>query len=98
MFFCSCNSYIIIVKLCSLLLSVGCLPPDQPVNGSVSGFTSAKIGSEVTYHCDEGLYLVGGRVAVCTLHLVWDPMGSKVMCAPPLPGKVSNRVCLFIAN
>ena len=98
MFFCSCILYIIIVKLCSLLLSVGCLPPDQPVNGSVSGFASAKVGSEVTYHCDEGLYLVGGRVAVCTLHLVWDPIESEVMCAPPPPGKVSSRACLFIAN
>ena len=81
-----------------ILLSAGCPPPDQPLSGSVSGFTSAKVGSEVTYLCDEGLNLVGGRVAVCTLHLVWDPMGSEVMCAPPPPGKVSSRVCLFIAN
>ena len=64
----------------------------------MSGFTSARVGSEVTYHCDEGLSLVGERVAVCTLRLVWDPMGSEVMCAPPPPGKVSNRVGLCTAD
>ena len=68
------------------------------MNGSVSGFTNTRAGSEVTYYCDEGLNLVGERVAVCTLGLVWDPMGSKVMCAPPPPGKVSSRADLCIAS
>ena len=70
------------------------------MNGSVSGFTSARVGSEVTYHCDEGLNLVGERVAVCTLHvrLVWNPMGSEVMCASPSAGKVSSSACLCIAS
>ena len=77
-------------------LSAGCPPPDQPVSGSVSGFTSASVGSEVTYHCDEGLNLVGERVAVCTLHLVWDPMGSEVMCGPLPSGIVRGRACLCI--
>ena len=64
----------------------------------MNGFSSARVGSKVTYHCDEGLNLVGERVAVCTLRLVWDPMESEVMCAPPLPGKVSNRAVLCIAS
>ena len=98
MCFRSFNSYNYIVELYSLLLSAGCPPPGQPVNGSVSGFTSARVGSEVTYHCNEGLNLVEKRVAVCTEHLVWDPLGSEVMCAPPPPGKVSSRACLCIAN
>ena len=68
------------------------------MSGSVSGFTSARVGSEITYHCDEGLNLVGERVAVCTLRLVWDPMGSEVMCASPSAGKVSSSACLCIAS
>ena len=61
------------------------------MNGSVIGFTSAKVGSEVTYHCDEGLNLVGERVALCTLRLVWEPMGSEVMCKQFSPGKVNDK-------
>ena len=57
----------------------------------MSGFTSARVGSEVTYDCDEGLNLVGERVAVCTLRLVWDPMEPEVMCAHPASGKVSTE-------
>ena len=66
--------------------SVGCPAPSEPVNGSVSGFTSASVGSEVTYHCDTGLTLVGERVAMCTSDLVWVPNVSEVMCQQPLPG------------
>ena len=64
----------------------------------MSYFTSAKVGSEVTYHCDEGLNLVGERVDVCTLRLVWDPMGSEVMCAPPSLGesRANNDFTLFV--
>ena len=41
---------------------------------------------------------MGRRVAVCTLHLVWDPMGSKVMCEPPPPGKVSSSAGWYITS
>ena len=58
--------------------SVGCPAPSEPVNGSVSGFTSASVGSEVTYHCDTGLTLVGERVAMCTSDLVWVVVGDRV--------------------
>ena len=30
----------------------GCSPPTPPVNGSVTGFTSSRVGAQVTYHCD----------------------------------------------
>ena len=63
-------------------LSAGCDVPVQPVNGRFSGFTSAKVGSKVTYDCDDGLNLAGKRVAMCTEHRVWAPMGSEVMCTP----------------
>ena len=104
---CECRFQIVYFTLCTfdynyfpiiIFLSAGCPPPGQPVSGSVSGFTSARVGSEVTYHCDEGLNLVGERVAVCTLRLVWDPMGSEVMCAPPASGKVSSMAGLCIAS
>ena len=78
--------------------STGCAPPGQPVSSSVSGFTSARIESEVTYHCDEGLNLVGERVAVCTLRLEMDSVGSEVICAYPASGKVSSRACLCTAS
>ena len=66
--------------------SAGCPSPGEPVNGSVSGFTSANVGSEVTYHCDTGLKLMGERVAVCSPHLVWVPNGSEVTCQQTSPG------------
>ena len=71
--------------------SVGCPAPSEPVNGSVSGFTSANVGSEVTYHCDTGLTLVGESVAMCTSDLVWVPNGSEVMCQRLPSGKWSDR-------
>jgi hypothetical protein len=46
--------------------SAGCSPPTPPVNGSVSGFTSSRVGAQVTYHCDTDLVLVGERVATCS--------------------------------
>ena len=64
----------------------------------MGGFTRARIGSKVTYLCNEGLNLVGKSVAVCTEHLVWDPLGSEVMCEPPPPGKVNSTTCLCISN
>ena len=72
--------------------SVGCPAPSEPVSGSVSGFTSASVWSEVTYHCDTGLTLVGERVAMCTSDLVWVPNGSEVMCQQPPPG-ICSEVC-----
>ena len=56
------------------------------MNGSVSEFTSARVGSNVTYHCDVGLLLVGEKVAMCTPHLVWVPNGSEVTCQQAPPG------------
>ena len=70
--------------------SVGCPAPSEPVNGSVSGFTSASVGSEVTYHCNAGLTLVGESVAMCTSDLVWVPNGSEIKCQQLPPGICSE--------
>ena len=50
------------VGVVSLHPSAECPAPNEP-NVSVSGLTSASVGSEVTYHWDTGLTLVGERVA-----------------------------------
>ena len=61
--------------------SAGCSPPQAPVNGSVSGFTSSKVGAQVTYHCDTGLVLVGETVASCSSpSLQWLPSAADIMC------------------
>ena len=52
------------VGVVSLHPSAECPAPNEP-NVSVSGLTSASVGSEVTYHWDTGLTLVGERVAIC---------------------------------
>ena len=61
--------------------SAGCSPPTPPVNGSVSGFTSSRVGAQVTYHCDTDLVLVRERVATCTCSqsLQWLPSSENVM-------------------
>ena len=62
-------------------LSAGCSPPQAPVNGSVSGFTSSRVGAQVTYHCDTGLVLVGETVASCSSpSLQWLPSATDVLC------------------
>ena len=63
-----------------LFHSAGCSPPTPPVNGSVSGFTSSRVGAQVTYHCDTDLVLVVERVATCSQSLQWLPSSENVMC------------------
>ena len=66
--------------------SAGCSPPIPPVNGSVSGFTSSRVGAQVTYHCDTDLVLVGQRVATCSQSsLQWLPSSEDVNCVPVPP-------------
>ena len=66
------------------LPSAGCSPPTPPVNGSVSGFTSSRIGAQVTYHCDTDLVLVGERVATCSQSsLQWLSNSQGVVCSQP---------------
>jgi hypothetical protein len=63
---------------------VGCAPPSPPVNGSVSEFTSARVGAQVTYSCDTDLALVGETVATCSLpSLQWMPSIDDVSCIQP---------------
>ena len=75
----------------------GCSPPTPPVNGSVSGFTSSRVGAQVTYHCDTDLVLVGERVATCSQSsLQWLPNSEDVICMQP-SGKVHiNAISLAI--
>ena len=49
-------------------LPVNCETPEQPVNGSVSveGQAPHPLGSEVTYHCDDGLLPTGVMTSTCT--------------------------------
>ena len=77
----------VFVPLClTRILSVGCAPPSPPVNGSVSEFTSARVGAQVTYSCDTDLALVGETVATCSLpSLQWMPSIDDVSCIQP-PG------------
>ena len=58
----------------------GCSPPTPPVNGSVSGFTSSRVGAQVTYHCDTDLVLEGERVATCSQSLQWLPSSEEIVC------------------
>ena len=62
-------------------LTAGCSPPQAPVSGSVSGFTSSRVGAQVTYHCDTALVLVGEMVASCSSpSLQWVPNATDIMC------------------
>ena len=68
------------------LPSAGCSPPGSPVSGSVSEFTSSRVGAQVTYSCDTDLVLVGERVATCSEpSLQWLPSSEDIMCVHP-PG------------
>ena len=70
----------------SLSPSAGCGPPSPPVNGSVGGWTSSRVGSQVTYSCNTDLVLVGERVAYCSLpQLQWLPSSDDVVCVQPPP-------------
>ena len=60
--------------------SAGCSPPTPPVNGSVSGFTSSRVGAQVTYHCDTDLVLVGERVATCSQSLQYLEVRMSCAC------------------
>ena len=66
--------------------AAGCSPPSPTVNGSVSEFTSSRVGAQVTYSCDTDLVLVGERVATCSEpSLQWLPSSEDIMCVQP-PG------------
>ena len=75
--------------------SAGCSPPTPPVNGSVSGFTSSRVGAQVTYHCNTDLVLVGERVATCSQSLQWLPSSEDVMCVQH-SGKFMNVHTVYI--
>ena len=74
-----CDTYFY-PSFCILPHAAGCSPPTPPVNGRVSGFTSSRVGAQVTYHCDTDLVLVGERVATCSQSLQWLPNSENVSC------------------
>ena len=70
---------------------VNCETPEQPVNGSVSieGQAPHPLGSEVTYHCDDGLFPTGVMTSTCTdvgeLRGQWVPDPAQLICSA-IPG------------
>ena len=79
--------------------SAGCSPPTPPVNGSVSRFTSSRVGAQVTYHCDTDLVLVGERVATCSQSLQWLPSSEDVTCVHvQMPGKFMMYKKMYMLN
>ena len=78
--------------------SAGCSPPSSPVSGSVSEFTSSRVGAQVTYSCDTDLVLVGERVATCSEpSLQWLPSSEDIMCVQP-PGTCTCIICSLLAS
>ena len=67
-----------------------CDVPQPPVNGSISGQSSLlPVGSEVTYHCDDGLFPTGVMTSTCTDvggRGEWVPDPAQLMCGSELPG------------
>ena len=67
-----------------------CDPPMSPVNGSVSGQSSlCPPGSEVTYHCNSGLFPTGVMTSTCTDvggRGEWVPDPGQLVCSNETKG------------
>ena len=74
-----------------LCLPVLCSVPQSPVNGSVDGWSSLHVGTEVTYRCNDGLFPTGVITSTCTNvggRGEWVPDPAHLMCsAPGMPHK-----------
>ena len=67
--------------------AAGCCNPISPFNGSVSGFTSARAGANITYLCGDTLELDGESIATCSsTSLLWEPSATVVRCIQPYSG------------
>ena len=76
-------------------LSVLCSVPQSPVNGNVNGHPTLHpllyldVGSEVTYHCDDGLFPTGVMTSTCTDvggRGEWVPDPAQLMCTSKVQG------------
>ena len=66
-------------KIVHCHFAAGCSPPSSPVNGSVSEFTSSRVGAQVTYSFDPGYSLHGSTTSQCVSG-EWTPSPETVMC------------------
>ena len=65
----------------------GCGDPVPPANGSVITFTSAAVGSQVLYSCDQGFLPVKLMNSTCASDMSWSPNPAEFMCREIEPGK-----------
>ena len=80
------SCYFFDVKLIVFYLlfhSAGCGDPTPPVNGSIVGFVSAVVGSQVLYSCDPGFLPEGLRTSICSSNMNWSPNPAEFPCRNP---------------
>nr|KAG5703035.1 hypothetical protein BaRGS_016196 [Batillaria attramentaria] len=66
--------------------AAGCELPPPPLHGYVNGLSSGGLGSQVTYSCESGFFLVGTKMRTCMKDGSWDgrePTCEQVVCGPP---------------
>jgi len=61
----------------------GCGDPVPPANGSVITFTSAAVGSQVLYSCDQGFLPVELMNSTCATDMNWSPNPAEFTCREP---------------
>jgi len=61
----------------------GCGDPVPPVNGSVITFTSAAVGSQVLFSCNQGFLPVELMNSACASDMNWSPNPAEFTCREP---------------
>uniref|UniRef100_A0A6A7FRK1 CUB and sushi domain-containing protein 1-like n=2 Tax=Hirondellea gigas TaxID=1518452 RepID=A0A6A7FRK1_9CRUS len=72
---------------------INCEQPEIPHDGYVIGY-SFDVGSEVEYHCEDGHFLTGENIRVCTRDAIWS--GSSPNCTYVDCGRVPTMIKGFV--
>ena len=64
---------------------VSCEDLTTPSNGSIGDYESTAEGTEVNYHCNDGLIPGGEMMSTCLASGTWSPDPAELECveAPP---------------
>ena len=73
----------LITITCLSIYPAVCGDPIPPANGSVVTFTSAAVGSQILYSCDQGFLPVELMNSTCASDMNWSPNPAEFTCREP---------------
>ena len=89
---CNCSYFMHLSAFIAMMCCVIAVPPlcstlSHPDGGMVTTPGDITLGTVATYHCNEGLMLLGNATRTCQSNGVWS--GEEPMCISP-PSKFCN--------